>query len=258
MESATTASEKLEPRLAAERLWRERYPEAQLLFCGGSVVRGEGLPSSDLDVVVLFERVERAFRDSFYFAGWPIEVFVHDHETLAYFFDHDEKRGRPVLAQIVAEGLAVPGLDESSDRLQAWARERVKADRGVPPPDAFERARYAVTDLLDDFRDERPRVEQVSVACALYPEICQFVLAGRGAWDGDGKTLPRKLRALDPELASLLEHGFERFFREGDRSDAIAAVERALEPFGGKLFEGYRSDAPAEWRVPRDLVPWLK
>jgi hypothetical protein len=93
---------------------------------------------------------------------------------------------------------------------------------------------------LDDFRNQRPRAEQISIACELYPEVCQFVLASRGAWLGIGKTLPRALRALDRELGSLLEHGFERFFREGDRREAIAAVERALEPFGGTLFEGYR------------------
>ncbi len=257
MES-TTPSGKLDPRFAAERLFRERYPEAKSLFCGGSVVRGEGMPSSDLDVVVLFERVERAFRDSFSFAGWPVEVFVHDDETLAYFIDDDEKRGRPALPQMIAEGLVVPGPSAASERLQAWARERLSSPRARPAPDAFERARYAVSDLLDDFRDERSRNEQVAIACALYPEICEFVLAARGAWSGHGKTLPRKLRALDPDLAAALEHGFDRFFREGDRSEVIAAVERALAPFGGALFEGYRSDAPAEWRVPRELVPWLK
>ncbi len=122
----------MEPGLAAERLWRERYPEAQVLFCGGSIVRGEGTPTSDLDVVVVFERVERAWRDSFYFQGYPVEVFAHDHETLAYFVDHDEKRGRPVLSQIVSEALVVPELDSSSQRLQEWARERVKSPRAVP------------------------------------------------------------------------------------------------------------------------------
>jgi hypothetical protein len=164
MESAITSSKRLEPRLAAERLWRERYPEAKVLFCGGSVVRGEGRPSSDLDVVVLFEHIERAWRDSFFFEGWPIEVFAHDNETLAYFFDQDEKQGRPVLAQIVAEALVVPGPNETSERVQARARERLTLPRPRPASDAVERARYAVTDLLDDFRDERPRAEQIAGA----------------------------------------------------------------------------------------------
>lgn len=48
-------------------------------------MRGEGLPSSDLDVVVLFDSVARAWRESFHFEGWPIEIFAHDSETLVYF-----------------------------------------------------------------------------------------------------------------------------------------------------------------------------
>src|ERR1700760_3718231 len=74
-----------EPAVAAQRLWSERYPSASVGFCGGSVVRGEGFPLSDLDVVVLFEHVANAWRESFYFEGWPVEVFAHDAETLAYF-----------------------------------------------------------------------------------------------------------------------------------------------------------------------------
>jgi hypothetical protein len=209
-------------------------------------------------VVVLFERVERAGRESFHFLGYPVEAFAHDHETLAYFIADDERRGRPCLAQMIAEGLVVPGLDPSAQRLREWAREAVKAPRGAQPIDALERARYAVTDLLDDFRDERPRAEQISVACALYPEVCQFVLASRGAWSGVGKSLPRALRALDQELAAALEQGFDAFFRTGDRAPAIAAVLRAIEPFGGELFEGYRAEAPGDCRVSRDAVPWLK
>lgn len=40
------------PEEVARRLWSERYPSASMLFCAGSVVRGEGFPSSDIDVVV--------------------------------------------------------------------------------------------------------------------------------------------------------------------------------------------------------------
>jgi len=44
----------------AHELWATRQPTALALFCGGSVVRGEGCPRSDLDVVVLFETVTQA------------------------------------------------------------------------------------------------------------------------------------------------------------------------------------------------------
>ena len=45
-------------------------------------MRGQATETSDLDLVVVYERLEAAYRESFVHGGWPIEVFVHDPETL--------------------------------------------------------------------------------------------------------------------------------------------------------------------------------
>jgi hypothetical protein len=82
-----------EPYIAAQLLRSERYPSASVLFCGGSVVRGEGFPSSDLDIVVLFDHVANAWRESFHFEGWPVEVFAHDAETLAFSWPRIARAG---------------------------------------------------------------------------------------------------------------------------------------------------------------------
>jgi|SRR5882724_3676382 len=85
----TNSDPRPEPYVAAQLLWSQRYPSASVVFCGGSVVRGEGFPASDLDVVVLFGHVANAWRESFQFEGWPVEVFAHDAQTLAYFVAQD-------------------------------------------------------------------------------------------------------------------------------------------------------------------------
>ncbi len=252
-------NERCAPSVAAQRLWSERYPAAKVLFCGGSVIRGEGLASSDLDVVVLFERIPNAWRESFMFLGWPVEVFAHDPETLAYFFDEDRSAGRPSLAQMISEAIAVPEGTAWESAGRACARATIAETPPRPPPDAIERARYALTDLLDDFRDDRPRADLVAIACQLYPEVSHFILKSHGRWLGSGKTLPRLVRSAAPELSAQLEQGFETFFRTGERAPAIAAAVRALEQFGGEVFDGFRADAPPEWRrtgadVPLDFV----
>lgn len=114
--------ERCEPAVAARLLWSERYPSANLLFCSGSVVRGEGYASSDLDVVVVFDTVTNAWRDSFHFKGWPVEVFAHDPETLVHFVEADCSRGRPALAQMITEALVVPEAHAWTERIQGWAR----------------------------------------------------------------------------------------------------------------------------------------
>lgn len=132
------------------------------------------------------------------------------------------------------------------------------ADTPAPPStSALNRERYAITDLLNDFRDDRPREDLVAIACLLYPQVGNFVLRSRGRWLGSGKTLPRLVRLAAPDVSSSLEQGFDTFFRCGERAQAIAAVQRVLEPLGGEIFEGYRADAPADWRVPRAAVSWV-
>lgn len=160
-----------EPFAVAQRLWSERYPSASMLFCGGSVVRGEGYPRSDLDVVVVFDKVPNAWRESFEFAGWPVEVFAHDAETLAYFVAQDGARGRSSLAQMVAEALVVPVESPSARAIQTWAANVLATRPRVPALSALAEERYFLTDLLNDFRDERGATELRPVACQLYPLV---------------------------------------------------------------------------------------
>jgi hypothetical protein len=74
------------PIEVARDLLAVRYPEALLAFVAGSLSRGEGTAFSDIDVVLVFEKLEQAWRESFTFQDWPVEVFAHDLQTLRYFF----------------------------------------------------------------------------------------------------------------------------------------------------------------------------
>ncbi|WP_058238010.1 nucleotidyltransferase domain-containing protein [Shimia marina] len=60
-------SQKLSAALsAAEKIRDQFYPEASACMLAGSVVRGDATAYSDLDLVVVFERVENAQRQSFF------------------------------------------------------------------------------------------------------------------------------------------------------------------------------------------------
>lgn len=237
------------------RIRSERFPSAELLFCAGSVVRGEGFPSSDLDLVVLSRSVPSAWRESFNFEGWPVEVFAHDVETLAYFIANDCKSGRPSLAQMIAEALVVPGATAYSNSLQTWARQLL--EKGPPPPNSseLEQLRYTITDLLHDLRDDRAPEELRAIACDLYARVCNFVLRARGHWLGAGKTLPRRVHTVAPELHTEIEHAFTTFFTAGDRGPLLRVVQQILGPFGGECFEGFRAIAPASNRLTNSDIP---
>src|ERR1051325_11704301 len=124
------------PEETARGIFGERYAGAQVVFVGGSVMRGEATPASDLDIVVVYERLPNAYREAFVYGGWPGEAFVHDAGSLEEFFERDRRRGLPSMMGMVWEGLEVPEASEFSEGLKRRARELLEA--GPPPWDAEE------------------------------------------------------------------------------------------------------------------------
>jgi len=243
---------KPEPLEAAGSIWRERYAEARVVFLAGSVLRGEATPTSDLDLVVVYERLPHARRESFVHAGWPVEAFVQDPETLNYYFEWDRRRGIPSMMRMVLEGLEVPAASEFSDRLKRLAARVYEA--GPPPLDEGElrHLRYRLTDWADDLRHPRSPEELVATGAYLYHELADFFLRSRNLWSAHSKTIPRRLREVDAGFAESFRRAFESMFAEKEGGPAVALVERTLEPFGGLLFDGYGRDSEPENRRPLD------
>ena len=103
---------------AAKAIHSQRYAHAEITFLAGSLVRGEGTSTSDLDLVVVFKTLPEAYRESFRFGHWPVEAFVHDPQTLAYFFHKvDKPSGVPSLPTMVSEGIEIPQSSEFSRAL---------------------------------------------------------------------------------------------------------------------------------------------
>jgi hypothetical protein len=232
-----------------ERLLPERFQDADFAFVAGSVMRGTATPSSDIDLVVLYSKLPHACRESMIFEGTAIEIFVHDHATLRWFFEADVRIGRPVLIGMVAEGVMVGPRLENAARIQEEARSILAAG---PPPldrDSLDRLRYQITDRLDDLRDDRPDFERLAIGAALYTLLGDLILRGNGVWSGAGKWLPREVVAFDSAIGRDFITAFDLLFREGLTAPVLDLAEQVLAPHGGLLFDGYRSDAPAEWRA---------
>ncbi|HEX7314990.1 MAG TPA: nucleotidyltransferase domain-containing protein [Pyrinomonadaceae bacterium] len=235
---------RLSPEETAHGIFRERYAGARVLFLGGSVMRGEATPASDLDIVVVYERLPNAYREAFVYGGWPVEAFVHDAETLVEFFETDRRRGVPALMSMVWEGSEVPEASEFSARLKRSARELLEA--GPPRWDEEELTlrRYRLTDWVDDMRHPRSGEELVATGAWLYQDAAEFYFRVRGMWSAHSKTIPRRLRAADADFAERFLRAFDALFTEKRPGPAIALVEELLEPFGGLLFDGFRKEAP--------------
>src|SRR3989338_7620278 len=154
-----------ELRSLISRLHMEKYPDADVIFLAGSVVRGEGTKTSDLDIVIVHEALPNAYRDSYYYGGWPIEAFVHDPQTLEYFFQKvDAPSGVPSLAAMVSEGIELPLVTALSQRLKDIANGFLQAGPARWSAKEIDSSRYIISDLIEDLREPRSQSEMYAIA----------------------------------------------------------------------------------------------
>lgn len=237
-----------DPVETSKAIYAERYPESEVIFLSGSVIRGESTPMSDLDLVVVFRKLENAYRESFRVDNWPIEAFVHDPETLNYFFHMDRNSGVPSLPNMVSEGIAIPGKSDFSRSMRELAQSVLAEGPPHWKESEIDNSRYATTDILDDLRAPRSRIEQIASATDLFGQLANHYLRSRQLWSAKGKTIPRRLQEVDSDFASRFEECFQELFIAGHTTQVIALAEEVLERDGGRLFDDYKLAAPADWR----------
>lgn len=232
----------------------ERYRDAAAVFAAGSIIRGEGTPFSDLDLVVVYARLPHAYRESLLAKGCRVEAFVHDPGTLEYFYlEVDRPTGVPALAQMVVEGIEIPGPAELSRQLKRRAAAVIEAGPPALDRDGERRMRYFVSDLLDDLRAPRSRAELIAAGARMFDELADYYLRRRGRWSATGKAIPRVLQRTDAALCATYCDAFEELFARGNPQAVIRLTEDLMSESGGPLFDGYRADAPPAWR--RDPSP---
>ncbi len=158
--SPLTIPNRRSPVDVALDILKEKFPGALLAFVAGSFNRGEATLFSDIDLVVIFGKLDNAWRESFLFQDWPVEAFVHDPETLSYFFHEvDAKSGVPSLAAMVLEGPSVPFAHPMASELRAMAQNVLSSQATKWDTSTLEAKRYGITDLVDDLRDPRTTLE---------------------------------------------------------------------------------------------------
>ncbi|MES2025863.1 MAG: nucleotidyltransferase domain-containing protein [Pseudomonadota bacterium] len=243
------STEKSNPVDVARKVLEEYFPDAIVGFVGGSFNRGEETAYSDIDLVVIFNKVDFAWRESFVFEQWPIEVFAHDPETLHYFFrEIDAKSGIPSLASMVSEGPAIGEDQALAGALENLANHFLQGQPVIWSKETIDQQRYAITDLLDDLREPRNTFEAHITIGALHEVLGNFYFRSQCLWSASRKHIPRRLLKIDPVFYSEWVSSFEDAYA-GQYDHLLLTAERILAPHGGFLFADYRIDAPVSWRL---------
>ncbi|HVF15470.1 MAG TPA: nucleotidyltransferase domain-containing protein [Steroidobacteraceae bacterium] len=244
-----TSPLRVAPEACARAVCEKRHPDARVVFLAGSVMRGEATRFSDLDLVVVYERLHHAYRESFMAHEWPVETFVHDPETLNYFLSTDRAKGIPTLASMIVDGIALPSPSEFADSLKSLATRELGAGPPCWSKEERDFSRYMITDLVEDLRAPRSRAELHAGAARLYEMLANHYCRSRGLWSARGKAIVRRLQQIDHSFAAAYTQAFAAAFEHGNVTSLVSIRDEVLQAEGGALFDGYRVDAPHDWRL---------
>lgn len=232
------ATKKLEPIEAAKLFIHKHFPNCQGAVLAGSVVRGEATNTSDLDIVIFDKNLASAYRESFMDYGWAIETFVHNLTSYQSYFQMDFQDAKPSMQRMVLEG--IPIRDEGIvDLIKKDAKEMLENGPEKWTDEMIRTKLYFITDALDDFVGCNNRAEELFIANSLAELIHEFVLRKNGCWIGSSKWIIRALKHYDVKFTEEFVEAFDAFYKTGDKSKVILLSERVLEPYGGRLFEGF-------------------
>lgn len=229
---------KLKPIEAAQQFIEMYFPNCKGALLAGSVVRGEATETSDLDIVVFESNLSSSYRKSIIEFGWPIEVFVHSLTSYKPFFISDRERARPSMPRMIAEGILLKdvGVIESikneaiellANGPEKWSEETITTKR------------YFITDALDDFIGSTKRAEEIFIASTIAELLSEFILRSNRQWIGHSKWIVRSLKQFDEIFADKFVEAFDVFYKTDDKTKIIQLVDKVLEPYGGRLFDGF-------------------
>jgi hypothetical protein len=234
----TGIKERLPAVETAHMLINERFPDCRGAILGGSVVRGEGTSTSDLDIIVINDETGSARRESFYYKGWPVELFFHSIDSCRGFFRSDAERARPTLPRMVAEGLVLKG-EAYLGGIRKEAALLMAAGPAAWDDAELTFKRYFLTDALEDFIGSTKRNEALFIAGKLAELAHEFFLRANKQWIGQSKWIYRELSHFDQALAIRFAECFDSFYQDGDKQPVIELVDDIMKPFGGRCFEGF-------------------
>ncbi len=222
----------------AHKIVELKYPSCDGALMAGSIVRGEGTETSDIDLIIYNSCIHKGYRESFVFEGVPIEAFVHNEASFKHYFKEDCDRKMPSLPVMVHEAVDIRQND-FLDALRKEATNLISKGPGKPSERTVDTMRYFITDLKEDLVGSTDDFETLLIANELVVKLHEFYLLTHNAWIGKSKWIKRAMYKHDPKFAEAFEKQILSFYTSRDKAVLIKLIDQMLSPFGGDYFDGF-------------------
>lgn len=223
---------------AAKKFVKEEFPDCDIAFLAGSASKGEETTTSDLDIVIFDQSIGSDYRESYLLYNWKIEAFIHNDTTYLNQFDIDKETGRPILANMIAEGIIITDSGRSGE-IKDSAQTFLQNGPSPLSESFIHASRYFIYDLLDDFQDCENHPEAIMTLNTISLQLADFILRVHGQWVGRGKGLARSLQKFDERIYLEFFDSLDCYYKDGDKQPFISYVNDIYKPLGGPLYHGF-------------------
>lgn len=223
----------------AEQFIDTHFPEADIVWIGGSSVYNNLTTESDIDLIIIDE-TETSRLECHYFLDWKIEAFIFTRFNLDIEFQRAKFTGVPTIIKMCADGLCIKDQQMDGEELQREAKELYEQGPEIWDEAKINAARYQLTDFLSDFKNSEEYGESLFILNNLINTLTKLVLRANGKWIGEGKWIARELKSYDKDLYDRLIKCTQTYMNRDDKTELISFIQSILNRYGGELFAGFK------------------
>ncbi|MES2048465.1 MAG: hypothetical protein V4447_08695 [Pseudomonadota bacterium] len=233
---------------------KQRYPDHAFVLFYGSHAKEEEIttPQSDLDVMVLYSRATKPFRETFRATGYLFDVFVYDIESINYLVHHANRLSMASLIHIILESTVLPEANPISDHLKSIAEQ---VNQSPPVQRDLGPLRHYITNTIDDLQWCQDARDKTALMVDLYRSLMNLMLATLGKEGHTRKHAVAAIRLAAPDFFMHLDTKFHEGIQNQDPRSLILLAYETLQPLGGPLREGFRLNLQERARL---AIPPLK
>lgn len=176
----------------------------------GSVMRGEGDLTSDIDLYIIFDADYRQIEHKF-FNAVPCQLFCNPPQRVSRYFveeRHSLNTG-PTTAHMIASGIVILDRDVRVEQLREEAKKALHSSP-MPNPDMLQLMRYHAVSALEnalDVCESDPDMAMLEICNAL-PKMLNYYFLKQWKYLPRHKDTIERIRQDNPELAELIHDLF--------------------------------------------------
>lgn len=217
-------------------------PRPVCAFRFGSALHGRTSSAQDVDILVIVDGDYGYTRRCFVVDGVPFDFHIVSELALGRFIDMARVSGYQ-FALAAGEGQIIYDRGGRADSIRSTLRTAYLAGPEEFATFRVDAIRAVVTDYIIDLFAIESGGEEMAVVVGLSEYLLSLFFIEKKTWIHKGKHGYRRMREIDPLLASQFESALHLAVN-GDTITLIAVAETILGRAGGPLWHGHAFQIP--------------